>query len=113
MVRGASIAFGLAGPDAGTTEVTNMRKPPEAAGGDARIRILLAAEQNIALVGVDEATNRKILSDAGKRNASAVQYHFGTREELINAILSFRIPQVEAERARIYHEMMERKGAAV
>jgi AcrR family transcriptional regulator len=77
---------------------------PEGLGMDeaktgTKIRILDVAEQLFAEHGADKATLRKICSVAGV-NLAAVNYHFGSKAELINALLS-RImgPVVEAQLA--------------
>jgi AcrR family transcriptional regulator len=66
---------------------------------DTKIRILDVAERLFAEHGADKATLRKICSVAGV-NLAAVNYHFGSKAELINALLS-RImgPVVEAQLA--------------
>ncbi len=66
---------------------------------DTKIRILDVAERLFAEHGADKATLRKISSVAGV-NLAAVNYHFGSKAELINALLS-RImgPVVEAQLA--------------
>jgi AcrR family transcriptional regulator len=56
------------------------------AGRDARAQIRAAAERLIAERGADVPL-RDIAVAANQRNNSAVQYHFGTRDELIAAIV--------------------------
>jgi len=59
--------------------------PRDATG--TRLRLVAAAEHEFARRGVHQATTREILARAGQRNASALTYHFGTREHLLWAIL--------------------------
>ena len=54
---------------------------------DTRLRLVEAAEHLFARKGVHQATTREVLASAGQRNASALTYHFGTREHLLWAIL--------------------------
>jgi AcrR family transcriptional regulator len=58
---------------------------------DARTRILLAAERLFAERGVDNVSLREIAEHAGQRNNSAVQYHFGDRRGLIQALYDLRL----------------------
>jgi len=55
-----------------------------------RERILLTAERLFAEHGLDQVSIRQINLAAGQRNSSATQYHFGSREALITAILEYR-----------------------
>lgn len=67
-----------------------------------RLQLILAAEQYFALHGFVGASLKGIQETAGQRNASAVHYHFGSREKLIEAILDYRIPPyAEKRRARM------------
>ena len=62
------------------------------------LALILATEQMVARNGVWGASLRQINEAAGVRNASAVQYHFGSREALFTAVYEHRIPDVEAHR---------------
>lgn len=65
---------------------------------DTRERLLDAAEALYAARGVDAVSLREILQEAGARNATAVQYHFGDRAGIIRAIFARHAPEVEARR---------------
>lgn len=65
---------------------------------DTRARLLDAAEALYAARGVDAVSLREILQEAGARNATAVQYHFGDRAGIIRAIFARHAPEVEARR---------------
>jgi AcrR family transcriptional regulator len=67
---------------------------------DARERLLLAAERLIAERG-PEVPLRDIATAAGQRNNSAVHYYFGSRDGLIDAILDYRMPALEARRLEL------------
>ena len=71
-----------------------------------RDRILLAAEQLIAERGVD-VPFREIAAGAGQRNNSAVHYHFGSREGLIEAVLELRTAPQEERRLQLLAELEE------
>jgi len=53
---------------------------------DTRDRLLRAAEYLFARSGVDVPI-REIHERAGQRNASAIQYHFGSKQDLIRAVI--------------------------
>lgn len=67
---------------------------------DARERILLAAERLIAERG-SAVPLRDIALAAGQRNNSAVQYHFGSRDGLIEAVVEYRMPALDARRLEL------------
>jgi TetR/AcrR family transcriptional regulator, regulator of cefoperazone and chloramphenicol sensitivity len=66
---------------------------------DTRARLMHAAEQLFSRRGVYQATTREILAAAGQRNVSALTYHFGTREQLLFAILDRHNGPLETGRA--------------
>ena len=55
-------------------------------------QILLAAERMIADRGVDGVSMRQIGTAVGSGNNSAVLYHFGSKEKLVEAIFEYRLP---------------------
>ena len=59
------------------------------------------AEVLFAERGVQGATTREIVEAARQRNASALTYHFGSRENLLLEILARRGGPVDAGRARL------------
>lgn len=65
---------------------------------DAKTRIILAAESLFAKGGIDGVSLREIAAAAGQGNHHAVQYHFGTRDALVQAIFDFRMDQMEERR---------------
>jgi AcrR family transcriptional regulator len=54
---------------------------------ETRARLLREAERLFARSGVYQVTVREIVEAAGQRNVSAVNYHFGSREGVLEAIL--------------------------
>jgi TetR/AcrR family transcriptional regulator, regulator of cefoperazone and chloramphenicol sensitivity len=73
--------------------------PRDASG--TRERLLREAERLFASRGVHQATMREITEAAGQRNASALTYHFGSRQGVLWAILERHNEPVDAERARL------------
>ena len=65
-----------------------------------REEILLAAERLFADRGFGVSL-REIGAAAGQRNHSAVQYHFGTREQLITALFEYRMVPLNARRMEL------------
>ncbi|ADP82387.1 TetR/AcrR family transcriptional regulator [Pseudofrankia inefficax] len=61
-------------------------------------RIILAAEALFAAHGLDGVSLRQISAAAGSGNNTAVQYHFGTKEQLIREIFEFRLPYLHERR---------------
>ncbi len=68
------------------------------ADDDPKVALILAAEVAFARGGIDGASLRDIAARAGQRNHHAVQYHFGTREALVQAVFDYRMDQMEAAR---------------
>jgi len=67
-------------------------------------KLLDAAARLFAERGIENVSAAEIVRAAGQRNASAVIYHFGTRDDLLLAVLAREIPAL-AERRR---ELLER-----
>ena len=74
---------------------------------DTRLRLVEAAEHLFARRGLHQATTREILGAAGQRNVSALTYHFGTREQLLWAILERHNNGLEAGRRAWLSEPVE------
>lgn len=67
----------------------------------AALQILQVAERLYAEQGVDAVSVRQISREAGQKNHSAVQYHFGSARGLLEAILDFRMIPLNARRQRL------------
>src|SRR5437764_14443744 len=67
-------------------------------------QILLAAERLIADHGVDGVSMRQIGAAVGSGNNSAVLYHFGSKEKLVQAIFEYRLPRLRERRALLVAE---------
>ncbi|MEU0545733.1 TetR family transcriptional regulator [Nocardia sp. NPDC005978] len=70
---------------------------------EARERIILAAERLIAERG-QSVPLRDIAAAAGQRNNSAIQYHFGSRDGLIEAVVELRMGTLEVRRLELLAE---------
>jgi len=71
------------------------------ADDDPKVALILAAEVAFARDGIEGASLREIASRAGQRNHHAVQYHFGSREALVQAVFDYRMDQMEAARGKM------------
>ena len=63
--------------------------------------ILTAAERLFAERGVNAVSNRQVSEAAGQGNNTAVGYHFGTKADLVRAIVRKHATQIEEIRARL------------
>jgi AcrR family transcriptional regulator len=76
---------------------------------DTRERVLDVAEQLFSERGLDAVSVRDITSAAGA-NLGAINYHFGSKDELIRAVLERRISPVTQERFRRLDEVETEAG---
>lgn len=75
-----------------------------------RDRLLDAAETLFATEGFGAVTTRAILRAAGQRNESALHYHFGGRQGLIEALHERRMDQLAGHRGAFMEKLLARKG---
>lgn len=76
---------------------------------DTRERLLLTAERLMGERGINGVSLREITREAGQKNASALHYHFGSRDGLIEAIFEKRMRLLDRHRMKLLDEM-EREG---
>ncbi len=79
---------------------------------DTRLRLILAAERLFGMHGIHAVSVRDIVEEAGQRNISALNYHFGTREGLVAEVINLRRSWVDTERMRQLDELAA-KGCAL
>jgi AcrR family transcriptional regulator len=63
-------------------------------------RLLLAAERLFAERGIDAVSLRSVMAAAGA-NVASVHYHFGSKQALVEALISDRSGHVSARRAEL------------
>jgi AcrR family transcriptional regulator len=80
----------------------------DATSADTKTRILDAAEQLFMEHGF-EATSLRSLTTAASVNLAAVNYHFGSKEELFQAVLTRRLDPMNQERIELL-EGIEREA---
>ncbi len=71
---------------------------------DTRTKLILVAERLFGERGIDAVPLREVVVGAGQRNASALSYHIGGRDELVLAVLEFRRAAVDARRMELLDE---------
>jgi AcrR family transcriptional regulator len=64
-----------------------------------------AAERLIAQRGLAAVSLRDVQVEAGQRNKSAANYHFGSREGLIDAVVEARMAPIEERRRAVLAEI--------
>jgi TetR/AcrR family transcriptional regulator, regulator of cefoperazone and chloramphenicol sensitivity len=77
-------------PVFGTGERIQMIEPHPVEGVQSRQRLLDVAEELFDRYGIDGISARAITVAAGMRNTGAVNYHFGSRDGLVRAVLERR-----------------------
>ncbi|MEE4302319.1 MAG: helix-turn-helix domain-containing protein [Pseudomonadales bacterium] len=78
---------------------------------ETRARLLDAAERLFAEKGLHGTSAREIVAAAGQRNESAIQYHFGGREGLVDALVARRVAAIEAARNARLDALLETDAA--
>ncbi len=74
----------------------------------ARMSMISAAERIVAERGLTAMSLRVVQQESGQRNKSAAQYHFGSRDGLIEAVLATRMAAVN-ERRRALLDSIEHR----
>src|ERR1041385_169682 len=83
-----------------------MAKEVRAARVNAPRELIMAtAERMFAERGVHEVSNRQVSEAAGEGNNTAVGYHFGTKADLVRAIVRRHTEQIEVARQRLVAEV--------
>ncbi len=71
---------------------------------DSRTKMILVGEALFAKGGIDGVSLRQVAAKAGQGNHHAVQYHFGTREGLVQAIFDYRMGQMDRHRLEMIEQ---------
>jgi AcrR family transcriptional regulator len=74
--------------------VNAMTGPPPATA----LQLLLTAERLFAEHGLAGTSLRQICIEAGSSNNSAIQYHFGSKDDLLRAIFAYRLADLMQRR---------------
>lgn len=81
---------------------------PRANSSDTRRRLLEAAEALFIRHGYEGMLLRQITSEA-KVNLAAVNYHFGSKEALVQELLSSRLDRLNEERLQLLSLLAQRQ----
>jgi AcrR family transcriptional regulator len=79
----------------------------QARSATTKVEILRTAERLFALEGIDAVSTRRVAEEAGQRNNSALQYHFGDRATLLKTIVAARMVGIN-QRRRALLDALER-----
>ncbi|WP_189234262.1 TetR/AcrR family transcriptional regulator [Streptomyces flaveolus] len=82
-------------------------------GPETREKLIRAAETLFAEQGVHGAQLRDVVAVAGQGNPSAVQYHFGSRAGLLDAVMAGRQQRTERVLAPLLEAAPDEVGALV
>jgi AcrR family transcriptional regulator len=72
---------------------------------DTATRLIETAERLYAERGVHGVSLREIGAEAGQRNTGAVRYHFGTKEQLLDAVFEHRMVSINSHRLALLDEL--------
>jgi AcrR family transcriptional regulator len=73
-------------------------------------RLLDAAARLFAERGIDNVSVAEIVRAADQRNASAVRYHFGTRDDVLAALLARHVPAIAENRRGLIEDARKHPG---
>lgn len=67
-----------------------------------RAALIEAAESLFAEAGVEAVSTRRIGAEIGSANTNVVAYHFGGKDELIEAVYHHRLPDIDRRRGELH-----------
>jgi AcrR family transcriptional regulator len=73
-------------------------------------KLVDAAARLFAERGIDNVSIAEIVRAANQRNASAVHYHFGNRDEILRAVLARHVPAIAARRGELLDRARSEPG---
>ncbi|MDB6062643.1 MAG: TetR/AcrR family transcriptional regulator [Verrucomicrobiaceae bacterium] len=80
--------------------MTTTTGSPRKEYSDGAWQLMVAAEKLFGHRGIENVSLREIATAAGHANNSAVQYHFGSKENLVQAVFEMRLPALDAARTK-------------
>ncbi|MDT5001301.1 MAG: hypothetical protein QOK12_3406, partial [Mycobacterium sp.] len=98
---GASAATGVG------SELAAGARRRNASGESTRVMLMEVAERLFATRGIEAVTLREIQQAAGQSNTSVIRYHFGSRDGLIRALISYRQASLGADRREMLVSMRD------
>ncbi|MFD6897381.1 TetR/AcrR family transcriptional regulator [Rhodococcus sp. NPDC060086] len=94
--------------DSKSMQDSNTLRPVD--GSKTRLLLISAAEKLVAENGPEGVSSRQIAAAAGQTNNYAVQYHFGSKEGLLDAVFAHRLQRVDAVRAELFDTVSSSGG---
>ena len=91
-------------PELGTESAAGERRR-NASGESTRVMLMEVAERLFATRGIEAVTLREIQQAAGQSNTSVIRYHFGSRDGLIRALISYRQASLGTDRKEMLARM--------
>jgi AcrR family transcriptional regulator len=82
-----------------------VRERGNASGRLTREVLIRTAERLFASRGIGAVSLREIGQAAGQRNNTVTQYHFGTRQDLIDAIYGYRVVRINDRRRELLKDL--------
>ena len=90
-----------------------VRRRGRNSNGEAtRIKLIAVAETMFADRGIAAVSLNEIRLADGQSNAAAVNYHFGSKDDLIKAILEYRLERIDRDRGRILDDALSDRRPA-
>jgi AcrR family transcriptional regulator len=93
-------------PELGTESAAGARRR-NASGESTRVMLMEVAERLFATRGIEAVTLSEIQQAAGQSNTSVIRYHFGSRDGLIRALISYRQASLGTDRQEMLASMRE------
>ena len=90
-----------------STESAAGARRRNASGESTRVMLMEVAERLFATRGIEAVTLREIQQAAGQSNTSVIRYHFGSRDGLIRALISYRQASLGTDRQEMLASMRE------
>ena len=82
----------------------NQKEKTNKRADQTKAALMRAVEKLAAEKGLSEVSTREILDAAGQKNQSALQYHFGTKDNLFRAVIQMRTTQLDNRRIEMFKE---------
>lgn len=79
---------------------------------ETKVRLILVGEALFAERSIESVSLREIAAAAGNRNNNAVQYHFGDKDGLVQAIFAYRVWQMDEPRQKGLNALEAKGGKA-
>ncbi|WP_238963420.1 TetR/AcrR family transcriptional regulator [Mycobacterium paraintracellulare] len=90
-----------------STESATGARRRNASGESTRVMLMEVAERLFATRGIEAVTLREIQQAAGQSNTSVIRYHFGSRDNLIRALIAYRQASLGIDRQKMLEDMRE------